>query len=82
MICLNNRFIRLFACISLAIFSVNADAQVSLIKNTIDKLEGCRNFSYQYVEKTLDFTNDAKQNNIGTDSKKSQLFVNLPAYNQ
>lgn len=58
MICFNNRFIRLFACISLAIFSVNADAQVSLIKNAIDKLEGCKNFSYEYVEKTLDFTND------------------------
>ncbi|HEY0245736.1 MAG TPA: TlpA disulfide reductase family protein [Mucilaginibacter sp.] len=55
---LNNRFIRLFACIALVLSGIGANAQVSLIKNAINKLESCKNFSYQYVEKTQDFTTD------------------------
>ena len=55
---LNNGFIRLLACILLVLFDIKADAQVSLIQNAIDKLESCKNFSYQAVEKTLDHTDD------------------------
>ena len=55
---LNNWFIRLVACISLVLSGVKADAQVSLIQNAINKLESCKNFSYQSVEKTLDHTAD------------------------
>ena len=55
---LNNGFIRLFACILLVLPGIKADAQVSLIQNAINKLERCKNFSYQAVEKTLDHTAD------------------------
>ncbi len=54
----NNWFIRLVACISLVLIGIKADAQVSLIQNAINKLESCKNFSYQSVEKTLDHTAD------------------------
>lgn len=55
---LNNGFIRLLACISLVLPGIKAGAQVSLIQNTINKLESYKNFSYRAVEKDLDHTAD------------------------
>jgi peroxiredoxin len=69
---LNNVFIRLFACIALVLFSIEANAQVGLIQNAIDKLEGCKNFSYQYNEKTLDYTTDT------TTKQHKDIFQKAP----
>jgi peroxiredoxin len=44
--------------VSLISFSVTANAQVSLVQNTIDKLEGYKNFSYQSIYKQKDYTSD------------------------
>ncbi|WP_183575599.1 peroxiredoxin family protein [Mucilaginibacter sp. X5P1] len=68
----NNGFIRLFACVLLVSFSIEADAQASLIKNAIDKLDGCKNFSYEYIEKTLDHTTDT------TTKQHKDIFQKAP----
>lgn len=68
----NNGFIRLFACISLILSGINADAQVSLIQNVIDKLGGYKNFSYECIEKTLDYTTDT------TTKQHKDIFEKAP----
>jgi peroxiredoxin len=52
------RLIKPLICIAIVLFSVNVNAQVSLLQNTIDKLEGYKNFSYQYTSKQKDYTSD------------------------
>ncbi|SDT69201.1 Peroxiredoxin [Mucilaginibacter mallensis] len=69
---LNKGFVRLFACILLVLFSIEANAQVSLIQNAIDKLEGYKNFSYQCIEKTLDYTTDT------TTKQHKDIFQKAP----
>jgi peroxiredoxin len=51
-------FIKSCICIAFVLFSVDVNAQVSLIQNTIDKLESYKNFSYQSVYKQKDYTSD------------------------
>jgi len=53
-----NRFIRLFICSAFVLFSTSVIAQVSLVQNTIDKLESYKNFSYQYVYKQKEVFSD------------------------
>lgn len=45
-------------CMAFVLFSVGVNAQVSLIQNTIDKLESYKNFSYRAVYKQKDYTSD------------------------
>ncbi|WP_461453168.1 hypothetical protein [Mucilaginibacter sp.] len=55
---LKKGFIQFLVCFSVILFAVNADAQISLIENAINKLEGYKNFSYQAIEKVLDHTDE------------------------
>jgi peroxiredoxin len=45
------KLIRLFACLGLILTGLNANAQVPILQNAIDKLHGYKNFSYQYLNK-------------------------------
>jgi len=58
MIFANKTLIKPFICIAFILFSWDANAQLSLIKNTIDKLESYKNFSYQSINKQKEFTSD------------------------
>ncbi|MGN6179385.1 MAG: redoxin domain-containing protein [Mucilaginibacter sp.] len=53
-----NKIIRPFICIAFLLLGIKGSAQVSMLQKTINKLESYKNFSYQYVEKVQDFTND------------------------
>jgi peroxiredoxin len=53
------RLIKPFISFAFVLFSVNVNAQVSFIQNTINKLESYKNFSYQSVNKQKElFTSD------------------------
>jgi peroxiredoxin len=52
------RLIKSCICIAFVLYSVYVNAQVSLLQNTIDKLESYKNFSYQSVYKQKDYTSD------------------------
>ena len=52
------RLIKQSICVAIILFSVNVNAQVSLVQNAIDKLESYKNFSYQYVYKQKDVFSD------------------------
>jgi peroxiredoxin len=45
-------------CIAFVLFSMGVNAQVSLLQNSIDKLENYKNFSYQSIYKQKDYTSD------------------------
>jgi peroxiredoxin len=47
-----------FILIAFLLSAVGVHAQGSLIQNAIEKLEGYKNFSYQYVYKQLEYTSD------------------------
>jgi peroxiredoxin len=51
---------------------IYAKAQVSLVQNTIDKLKGYKNFSYEFTNKRLDNTIDTTINH------NKQLFLKAP----
>lgn len=58
--------------IALLLFSNNVNAQVSLIDNLIDKLEGYHNFSYQSINKRRDMSADT------TIAYNKELFLKAP----
>jgi peroxiredoxin len=47
-----------FFCCAFYLHSINASAQISLLQNVIHKIESHKNFSYQFINKRKDFTND------------------------
>ncbi|HEY5326079.1 MAG TPA: TlpA disulfide reductase family protein [Mucilaginibacter sp.] len=58
MIYFANRYIKLFICTALVLCRVDANAQVSLLQNTIDKLESYKNYSYERVYKQKEVFSD------------------------
>lgn len=50
--------IQSICCMAFAMFAVKGNAQVAVVQNAIDKLDSYKNFSYQYVAKTLDASPD------------------------
>jgi peroxiredoxin len=52
------RLIKPCICIAFVLFSADVNAQVSLLQNTIDKLESYKNYSYQYVYKQKEVFSD------------------------
>jgi peroxiredoxin len=58
MIYLINRLIKPSICIALIVNSVSANAQISLLQNTIDKLGSYKNYSYDYVYKQKEAFSD------------------------
>jgi peroxiredoxin len=58
MICLIKRLIKPFICITFVLSGVDVSAQVSLVQNTIDKIESYKNFSYLSVYKQRDYDSD------------------------
>lgn len=58
MTCLIKKLIKLLIPIALILLSVNVNAQVSLVQNIIDKLEGYKSFSYHCTYKQKDYTSD------------------------
>lgn len=52
------RRIKLFICIVFVLCGVDANAQVSLIQQAIDKIDIYENISYQFVVKQKEYTND------------------------
>jgi len=67
------KFTRPSIFIAFVLWGVNANAQVSLIQNIIDKLEGYKNFSYQSINKRMDLTLDP------TIMHDNELFLKAPA---
>ena len=67
------KFTKPFIFIAFVLCSVDVNAQVSLLQNTIDKLESFKSFSYQFINKRKDFSIDTaiKHNN--------ELFLKTPA---
>jgi len=59
-------------CIAFVLYSVDVNAQVSLIQNTIDKLESYKNFSYQSSVKHKDYTSDT------TMEQHKDVFLKAP----
>ena len=49
------KFTKPFIFIAFVLWGVNANAQVSLLQNTIDKLESFKSFSYQSINKRKEF---------------------------
>lgn len=52
------RFIKPVVFIAFILCASHANAQISLIQNTIDKLESYKNFSYKTTVKQKDGTDD------------------------
>jgi len=52
------RLSKSFICIAFVLPGVDVNAQVSLVQNSIDKLESYKNFSYQFVYKQKEYTSD------------------------
>lgn len=59
--------------IAFVLWGMNANAQVSLIQNIIDKLESYKNFSYESINKRMDLTIDTAIQH------KNELFLKAPA---
>jgi len=77
------KFKKPLICFALALISINGNAQTTLLQNTIDKLEGYKNYSYQCTEKILPYNTDTiiKQHNDAfqkaPDDKKSGYLFTL-----
>jgi hypothetical protein len=52
------KLIKLFICLAFFLTGLDVNAQVTILQNTIDKLESYKNFSYQYVYKQKEVFSD------------------------
>ncbi len=52
------RLIKPFICITVVLSGVDANAQIPVLQQAIDKIESSKNFSYQSVYKQQDYTSD------------------------
>src|SRR5437868_4879707 len=52
------KLIKQFICVVFILTSLNTNAQVAILQNTVDKLESYKNFSYQYRYKQKEAFSD------------------------